>query len=135
MRLASRGRVVSVRVATLDHLVLTVASTDASIAFYERLGMRGETSATVAVRCASAGSGCTSTRPARRSSRTRFVPSRIGRSLLPGRGFARRRRRELAEAGIAIELGPVERLGAVGAMESLYLRDPDGNLVELARPR
>ena len=34
-----------------------------------------------------------------------------------------------------IELGPVERTGAVGAIESLYVRDPDGDLVELARPR
>jgi catechol 2,3-dioxygenase-like lactoylglutathione lyase family enzyme len=42
--------------------------------------------------------------------------------------------RTLAGAGIAIELGPVEREGAVGAMESLYVRDPDGNLVELSRP-
>ena len=38
----------------------------------------------------------------------------------------------LADAGVPIELGPVERLGAVGSIESLYVRDPDGNLVELA---
>ena len=43
--------------------------------------------------------------------------------------------RELGEAGVAIELGPVAREGAVGAMDSLYLRDPDGNLVELSQPR
>lgn len=29
--------------------------------------------------------------------------------------------------------GPVPRTGALGAMESVYLRDPDGNLVEIAR--
>jgi catechol 2,3-dioxygenase-like lactoylglutathione lyase family enzyme len=40
----------------------------------------------------------------------------------------------LAAAGVEIELGPVERAGAAGALESLYVRDPDGNLVELARP-
>ena len=38
-------------------------------------------------------------------------------------------------AGVAIELGPVEREGAAGALESLYVRDPDGNLVELSRDR
>ena len=43
--------------------------------------------------------------------------------------------RTLAQAGVAIELGPVERTGAVGAMTSLYVRDPDGNLVELSRLR
>ena len=41
----------------------------------------------------------------------------------------------LLAAGIAIELGPVARSGAAGPIESLYVRDPDGNLVELSRPR
>ena len=31
------------RIASLDHLVLTVASIAATVAFYERLGMRAET--------------------------------------------------------------------------------------------
>ena len=42
--------------------------------------------------------------------------------------------RVLREAGVAIELGPIAREGAAGALESLYVRDPDGNLVELSRP-
>lgn len=33
---------------------------------------------------------------------------------------------------ITIVEGPVERVGARGPMESVYFRDPDGNLVELA---
>jgi catechol 2,3-dioxygenase-like lactoylglutathione lyase family enzyme len=33
---------------------------------------------------------------------------------------------------IAIEAGPVPRRGAVGALRSIYFRDPDGNLVEVA---
>lgn len=32
--------------------------------------------------------------------------------------------------GIAVELGVVDRTGANGPMKSIYLRDPDGNLVE-----
>ena len=38
----------------------------------------------------------------------------------------------LRAEGIAIEAGPVPRRGAVGALRSVYFRDPDGNLVEVA---
>ncbi len=38
----------------------------------------------------------------------------------------------LRELAIAIEAGPVPRRGAVGALRSIYFRDPDGNLVEVA---
>lgn len=34
--------------------------------------------------------------------------------------------------GIEIILGNVERTGAVGKMRSVYFRDPDGNLLEVA---
>jgi catechol 2,3-dioxygenase-like lactoylglutathione lyase family enzyme len=38
----------------------------------------------------------------------------------------------LRACGIAITAGPMERLGALGPMTSVYCRDPDGNLVEIA---
>ncbi|MEM9048174.1 MAG: VOC family protein [Pseudomonadota bacterium] len=38
----------------------------------------------------------------------------------------------LAGHGVAVELGPVPRTGAEGPILSLYLRDPDGNLLEIA---
>jgi catechol 2,3-dioxygenase-like lactoylglutathione lyase family enzyme len=34
--------------------------------------------------------------------------------------------------GLGIELGPVDRAGATGKIRSVYLRDPDGNLVEIS---
>jgi catechol 2,3-dioxygenase-like lactoylglutathione lyase family enzyme len=37
----------------------------------------------------------------------------------------------LEEHGVAIETGPVERLGARGSGTSVYFRDPDGSLLEL----
>ena len=38
----------------------------------------------------------------------------------------------LHDCGVTIELGPVERIGALGPMTSVYCRDPDGNLIEIA---
>lgn len=38
---------------------------------------------------------------------------------------------EIIKNGWPVKLGPVTRHGALGEMQSVYLRDPDGNLVEL----
>ena len=40
----------------------------------------------------------------------------------------------LEALGYPIIEGPVARIGATGPMTSIYTRDPDGNLVEIARP-
>ena len=37
--------------------------------------------------------------------------------------------------GITVEEGPVPRSGATGPILSIYLRDPDGNLIEVSTPR
>jgi len=34
--------------------------------------------------------------------------------------------------GISVEEGPVARTGALGLMTSIYIRDPDGNIVEIS---
>ncbi|MFY0990002.1 VOC family protein [Halomonas sp. C05BenzN] len=43
-------------------------------------------------------------------------------------------KRHLEALDVEVELGPVPRQGATGEIESLYLRDPDGNLLEISRP-
>jgi catechol 2,3-dioxygenase-like lactoylglutathione lyase family enzyme len=121
------------RIESLDHLVLTVADIDASVAFYERLGMRAETFA----------DGRLSLHFGRQKinlheSGSEFEPHAL--RPVPGsadlcflvQGTLDDVARVLASAGVRIELGPVERTGATGTIESLYVRDPDGNLIELS---
>ncbi len=38
----------------------------------------------------------------------------------------------LVSVGVAITEGPVAKTGALGPMTSIYCRDPDGNLIEIA---
>jgi len=126
-----------VRIDRLDHLVLTVASIDATVEFYTRvLGME-------VVRF---GAGRTA---------LRFGASKINlheaghefepkaRHPTPGSadiclivaGQLADVMAELAAQGAQIEEGPVERTGATGAIVSCYLRDPDRNLIELSNYR
>ncbi len=38
----------------------------------------------------------------------------------------------ISACGVKIIADPVTRTGAIGAIESIYLRDPDGNLIEVS---
>ena len=38
----------------------------------------------------------------------------------------------LAKRGVEMIEGPVKRTGAIGAILSIYIRDPDGNLLEIS---
>lgn len=40
--------------------------------------------------------------------------------------------RELEAKGVQIIEGPVQRTGALGKINSVYFRDPDGNLIEVS---
>ena len=42
-------------------------------------------------------------------------------------------KQKLTAKHVPIELGIVDRNGALGPMRSIYLRDPDGNLIELSQ--
>jgi catechol 2,3-dioxygenase-like lactoylglutathione lyase family enzyme len=126
---------VRVRIASLDHIVLTVADPEATVAFYERLGMSREE--------------FDDGRLALRFGDQKFNLHRAGQPIQPHarrptpgsadvclivEGSLDEVERELERAGVAFELGPVQRTGAISPLRSLYLRDPDGNLVELSEP-
>ena len=117
----------------LDHLVLTVADLEATVAFYARvLGMRPETF---------------EGRRALHFGRQKINLHQSGREFEPKAAQPIPGSADLCfiatdsldgviahldGCGIAIEVGPVARTGALGPMRSVYLRDPDRNLVEIA---
>jgi catechol 2,3-dioxygenase-like lactoylglutathione lyase family enzyme len=125
------------KVNRFDHVVLTVASIEATVDFYTRvLGMAAVTF----------GTGRTA---------LQFGTSKINLHQA-GHEFEPKARRptpgsedlcfvvddpiddvvtQLEAAGVAIEEGPVARTGATGELISCYLRDPDGNLIELSNYR
>jgi catechol 2,3-dioxygenase-like lactoylglutathione lyase family enzyme len=124
------------RIVALDHLVLTVADIAATEAFYGRLGMRSETfdDGRRALRFGDQKINLHEAGAEFEPHAVRPLPGTADLCFLV-QGALDDVARTLADAGVPIELGPVERTGAIGAIQSLYVRDPDGNLVELARAR
>ncbi len=120
----------------IDHFVLTVADIEATCDFYEAvLGMKRITvGPDRRVALAFGGQKINLHRAG-----AEFEPK--ARQPAPGSGdFCLITETPIADvvahlqaAGIAIVEGPVPRTGASGQMTSVYLRDPDGNLVEIAR--
>ncbi|HEU5160659.1 MAG TPA: VOC family protein [Streptosporangiaceae bacterium] len=118
----------------LDHIVLTVADVAATVDFYTRvLGMRAVT--------------FDDGRRALRFGAQKINLHRAGhefepKAARPAPGSAdfclisatpiEEVAAHLDRCGVSIELGPVARTGAQGPMTSVYFRDPDGNLVEVA---
>lgn len=119
----------------LDHLVLTVASIKKTCQFYEDvLGMVPETF----------GDG----RVALKFGQQKINLHEVGKEFEPKAAIARagsadlcfivenlpKLHVQLVKSGIEIIEGPVARTGANGPIMSIYIRDPDGNLLELAAP-
>jgi catechol 2,3-dioxygenase-like lactoylglutathione lyase family enzyme len=122
-----------VRIRAFDHFVLTVANPEATVAFYERLGMRREEfgDGRLAVRFGDHKINLHQAGKPIQPHARRPTPGSADVCLLV-EGKLDDVERELERAGVVFELGPVERKGATGQLRSLYLRDPDGNLVELS---
>ena len=125
------------RVVALDHLVLTVADIDAACAWYERcLGMRRMTfdrnrtalifgRQKINLHLAGAELKPHAARPMPGTADLCFIVSRPLADVIE----------HLDRENIKIEHGPLEQTGAVGVMDSVYVRDPDRNLIEIAAYR
>ena len=119
---------------SLDHLVLTVADIDATCRFYHSiLGMErrefagGRTSLhfgtqKINLHLSSAPISPHADQPMPGSADLCFLTDEpVGEALVRLEGL-----------GITVIEGPVGRTGATGPINSIYLRDPDGNLVEIS---
>ncbi len=121
----------------IDHFVLTVASLDATCAFYETV--LGFTRHDVLYKPTALTFGGQKIN-VHQADRT-FEPKAVHPT--PGAGdfclvttdSMDDWQAHLARHDIAVEVGPVARNGAQGPMTSLYFRDPDRNLVEVSRYR
>jgi catechol 2,3-dioxygenase-like lactoylglutathione lyase family enzyme len=120
-----------------DHIVLTVRDLAATLHFYERvLGAR-------VVPPPADGKGSTAIAFGRQKinlhvkgrefePKATHVTVGSGDFCLISEAPIAEVRRHIEACGVTVELGPVPRQGALGPMMSVYFRDPDGNLVEVA---
>lgn len=124
----------TISIDRLDHLVLTVASIEATCEFYSRvLGMK----------VTRFGEG----RTALTYGRQKINLHEVGREFEPRAARATAGSGDLCfisavaldevmahldACGVSIIEGPVAKTGATGAIRSVYFRDPDGNLIEVS---
>lgn len=124
----------------LDHLVLTVADPDRTVTFYcDVLGMVAEvfhpadgstrTALTFGAQKINLHSAARPFAP----KAAQPTPGSADLCFLTGTPLPEWEAHFTA-LGVAVLAGPVRRSGATGPILSLYIRDPDGNLIEVAHP-
>ena len=122
------------RVLRVDHVVLTVADVDRTLAFYQRvLGMTA-VSFGEGRRALAFGDQKLNLHQAGREfepKALRPTPGAIDLCFttdVPLDDVAA----HLRSQSVVVEHGPVDKVGARSALRSLYFRDPDGNLIEVS---
>ena len=121
------------KIERFDHLVITTADLAACVDFYTRvLGMEyresgGRHALYFGWQKINVHVGKAQFLPAAKS--PEFVSADF---CLIASGPIESVKAEIEAAGWPVELGVVARSGALGPIRSVYVRDPDGNLVEIA---
>ena len=124
-------------IKSLDHFVLTVASIEATAAFYrdalgfgvEIFGPEDRTALTFGAQKINLHEVGKEFVP-----RARVATAGSGDFCLLAETPVEEIADHLRGLGIEIEEGPVPKTGATGPIRSIYFRDPDGNLVEVSNP-
>ncbi|BCJ63614.1 VOC family protein [Polymorphospora rubra] len=122
-----------IEIERVDHLVLTVADVDRTVDFYRRvLGMRPVVFGTDRRALAFGNQKINLHQAGRKIAPAAHRPTPGSADLcLVSRGPLADVLTHLAACRVPVEAGPVDRTGAVGPMVSVYLRDPDHNLIEV----
>lgn len=122
------------RIIQLDHLVLTVRSIPKTIEFYSQVLGMNEVTFGDGRKALHFGSQKLNLHPADRvldPNVKHATPGSADLCFLVS-GSLEDWMKALADQGIPIILGPVPRTGASGPIRSIYIYDPDENLLELA---
>jgi catechol 2,3-dioxygenase-like lactoylglutathione lyase family enzyme len=123
-------------IGSLDHLVLTVRDLDATVRFYvEGLGMelREFDEGRKALHFGSQKINLHLAGQEFEPKAVHPTPGSADLCFLTERPLDQISER-LESLGYPIIEGPVPRTGATGPIRSIYTRDPDDNLIEIARP-
>jgi|GEM_PF-89296 len=137
VEIAAYGDGASFGISAIDHMVLDVADLEAAARFYTHfLGMQAAFSGNVCT--VSFGTGKINLhtgKPAFKPAEENIAPGSGDFCLVAAGDIGSIHNRLLAaNAPLEPEMGIVRRTGATGPIDSLYLRDPDGNLVEVCTP-
>jgi catechol 2,3-dioxygenase-like lactoylglutathione lyase family enzyme len=117
----------------LDHLVLTVADIEATLDFYSRLGTQPVTFGDGRKALAFGASKMNLHQAGHEFEPKAHQPTPGSADIClivddPMSDILA----TLGAVGVPVEEGPIERTGATGPIISVYVRDPDANLVELS---